>query len=47
MAPGSLDASIVVDEEPEVEIEELIVSRLPANETYPPLSVSIYRLGAR
>ena len=47
MAPEHLDARIVVGQPPEVQVEEDSVSRVPARETFPPFSVTLYRLTVR
>ena len=47
MAPGSLDARIVVGESPQVRVEEEPAARVPARETFPPFSVTLYRLEVR
>jgi len=47
MAPNSLDARIVVGQPPGVQIEEAPVTRAPARETFPPFSVTVYRLSVR
>ena len=47
MAPDRLDARIVVGEAPQVQIEEEPVTRVPARPTFPPFSVTVYRLAAR
>ncbi len=47
MAPDSLDARIVVGEAPGVEVEEELVTRVPAHPTFPPFSVTLYRLAVR
>ena len=47
MAPNSLDARIVVGQPPGVRIEEAPVTRAPARETFPPFSVTVYRLTVR
>jgi alpha-N-arabinofuranosidase len=47
MAPERLDARIVVGEAPEVRVEEAPVARVPARETFPPFSVTLYRLAVR
>jgi len=47
MAPDSLDARIVVGETPQVRVEEEPVTRVPASPTFPPFSVTLYRLTVR
>ncbi len=47
LAPGSLDARIVVGEAPGVAVEEEPVTRVPARPTFPPFSVTLYRLAVR
>jgi alpha-N-arabinofuranosidase len=47
MAPSRLDAQIVVGRPPEVQVEEDPVTRAPARETFPPFSVTLYRLAVR
>ena len=47
MAPDSLDARIVVGEAPQVRVEEEPVTRVPASPTFPPFSVTLYRLTVR
>jgi alpha-N-arabinofuranosidase len=47
MAPDSLDARIVVGQAPHVRVEEEAVTRVPARVTFPPFSVTLYRLTAR
>jgi alpha-N-arabinofuranosidase len=42
MAPQSLTATVVVGQEPEVEIEEQPVDQVPTNPTFAPFSVNIY-----
>ena len=47
MAPDSLDARIVVEEAPQVHVEEEPAAHVPARETFPPFSVTLYRLAVR
>lgn len=47
MAPESLDARIVIGEKPEVEVEEEAVRGVPGRVTFPPFSVTLYRLEAQ
>jgi len=47
MAPDRLDASIVVGQIAEVVIEEEPVTRVPTRPTFPPFSVTLYRLTVR
>jgi alpha-L-arabinofuranosidase len=47
LAPDSLDARIVVGEAPGVRVEEERVTRVPARVTFPPFSVTVYRLAVR
>ena len=47
LAPQRLDARIVVGQAPEVRVEEEPVTRVPARQTYPPFSVTLYRLAVR
>jgi alpha-N-arabinofuranosidase len=47
LAPERLDARIVVGETPQVELEEEAVSRVPTRPTFPPFSVTVYRLTVR
>lgn len=47
MAPDSLDATIVVGQEPEVVVEEDAVPSVPSSLTLPPFSITIYRMDAR
>jgi hypothetical protein len=47
MAPDSLNARIVVGEEPQVFVEEDSVTRIPTSATFPKFSVTIYRLDVR
>jgi alpha-N-arabinofuranosidase len=44
MAPDRLDARIVAGETPEVVVEEEPVTRVPTRETFPPFSVTLFRL---
>ena len=47
LAPERLDARIVVGQTPEVELEEQPVTRVPTRPTFPPFSVTLYRLTVR
>jgi alpha-N-arabinofuranosidase len=47
MAPGGVDASVVVGQKPEVEVEDRTIDTWPAPLEVPPLSISIYVLPAR
>ena len=47
LAQQRLDARIVVGQAPEVRVEEEPVTRVPARQTYPPFSVTLYRLAVR
>jgi alpha-N-arabinofuranosidase len=47
LAPGRLDARIAVEEAPEVQLEEEPVTRVPTRPTFPPFSVTLYRLTVR
>jgi alpha-N-arabinofuranosidase len=47
MAPDSLNARIVVGEAPQVRVEEEPVTSLPQRSTFPPFSVTLYRLTVR
>ena len=47
MAPDSLDARIVVGEAPQVRVEEEPLARAPSRETFPPFSVTLFRLTVR
>jgi alpha-N-arabinofuranosidase len=47
MDPKSLDERIVVGQPPEVHVEEEPVAHVPARETVPPFSVTLYRLTVR
>jgi hypothetical protein len=42
-----LDARIAVGEVPQVELEEESVTRVPTRPTFPPFSVTLYRLTVR
>jgi hypothetical protein len=47
MAPKSLDANIVIGEEPGVRIEEIAIDQIPVNPTFPPFSVNLYEFPAK
>ena len=47
MDPGNLDAQNIVGQQPQVVVEEEAVQSVPANTTFAPYSVTIYRLDAR
>jgi len=47
MAPDRLDASIVVGQIAEVVVEQEPVTRVPTRPTFPPFSVTLYRLTVR
>jgi alpha-N-arabinofuranosidase len=47
MAPASLNATIVVGQKPEVEVEQRLLEAAPGSEIIPPFSISIYELTAR
>lgn len=47
MAPESIDATIVVGQEPGVTVEEIQVDELPAQASFPPFSVNLYEFPAR
>lgn len=47
MAPDDLDATIIVGQAPEVEIEQEPVRSVPSRPVFAPFSVTIYRLDAR
>ena len=47
MAPESLDATVAVGQDPEVEVESEPLSGVPSRVSVEPFSVSIYRLDAR
>ncbi|HVO34473.1 MAG TPA: hypothetical protein VMT21_02840 [Gemmatimonadales bacterium] len=47
LAPQRLDAQIVVGQPSEVQVEEAPVTRVPARVTFPPFSVTLYRLTVR
>ncbi len=47
MAPQSLTATVVVGQQPGVEVEEQPVAALPRAPTFPPFSVSIYEFPAK
>jgi alpha-N-arabinofuranosidase len=42
MAPDSIDATVLVDRKPEVQVEEQTLGALPGTVTVHPVSVSIY-----
>jgi alpha-N-arabinofuranosidase len=47
LAPERLDARIVVGEAPRVQVEEEPMARVPTRPTFPPFSVTLYRLAMR
>lgn len=47
LAPGRLDARIVVGAAPQVQVDEESVTRAPTRPTFPPFSVTLYRLSVR
>jgi hypothetical protein len=47
LAPERLDQRIVVGEAPRVQVEEEPMARVPTRPTFPPFSVTLYRLAMR